>query len=181
MFYEECNPTFYVEKFRRFYDPEYDRIVDESVPKRQYEWFKSQSWFHKTYAQFLADNFTDKGFDIILVIDGSEEYICNFTEIEKCILYSAFYLFEEKAGMLSWGRISIRNYDGDIVMEFTNQDDLVQAVWQTLTDVTIGDDECIDQNWFIFPTGTFREDIWRWFDKKHSKGVAWLMYEYEPE
>ena len=24
---------------KKYYDPEYDRIVDESVPKKQYEWF----------------------------------------------------------------------------------------------------------------------------------------------
>ena len=29
---------------RKFYDPEYDRIVDESVPKKQYAWFSAQSW-----------------------------------------------------------------------------------------------------------------------------------------
>ena len=32
---------------KKYYDPEYDRIVDESVPRKQYEWFKGQSWFHK--------------------------------------------------------------------------------------------------------------------------------------
>lgn len=45
---------------KKFYDPEYDRIVDESVPKKQYEWFSQQSWFHKTYEQFLSDNFLNK-------------------------------------------------------------------------------------------------------------------------
>jgi len=44
---------------RKFYDPEYDRIVDELVPKRQYEWFNAQPWFHKTYEDFLAENFTE--------------------------------------------------------------------------------------------------------------------------
>lgn len=45
---------------KKFYDPEYDRIVDESVPKKQYEWFRKQSWFHKNYEQFLADNFLNE-------------------------------------------------------------------------------------------------------------------------
>lgn len=45
---------------KKFYDPEYDRIVDESVPKKQYEWFSQQSWFHKTYIQFLSDNFLNE-------------------------------------------------------------------------------------------------------------------------
>lgn len=27
-----------------------------------------------------------------------------------------------------------------------------------------------------FPAGTHREDIWHWFDERHSKGVTYLMY-----
>ena len=49
---------------KKYYDPEYDRVVTEEVPKKQYEWFKQQSWFHKSYEEFLADNF--------LNADGSE-------------------------------------------------------------------------------------------------------------
>lgn len=44
---------------RKFYDPEYDRVVDESVPQKQYAWFSAQSWFHQTYEEFLAENFTE--------------------------------------------------------------------------------------------------------------------------
>lgn len=45
---------------KKYYDPEYDRIVDESVPKQQYEYFSAQPWFHKTYEEFLKDNFLNK-------------------------------------------------------------------------------------------------------------------------
>lgn len=60
---------------RKFYDPEYDRIVDESVTKRQYEWFHAQSGFHKTYEEFLQDKFTElkegeDGEDLIFEISG---------------------------------------------------------------------------------------------------------------
>ena len=44
---------------KKYYDPEYDRIVDESVPRKQDEGFKGQSWFHKSYEQFLAENFSE--------------------------------------------------------------------------------------------------------------------------
>lgn len=49
-----------VRSLKIYYDPEYDRVVDESVPRKQYEWFKQQNWFHKTYEQFLADNFLNE-------------------------------------------------------------------------------------------------------------------------
>lgn len=44
---------------RKFYDPEYDRVVDETVTKKQYAWFQSQSWYHDTYENFLKNNFTE--------------------------------------------------------------------------------------------------------------------------
>lgn len=46
-------------EMKKYYDPEYDRVVDESVPKKQYEWFAQQCWFHKSYDEFLADNFME--------------------------------------------------------------------------------------------------------------------------
>ena len=41
----------------KYYDPEYDRTVDESVIRNQYDWFASQSWFNKSYEQFRDENF----------------------------------------------------------------------------------------------------------------------------
>ena len=34
--------------------------------------------------------------------------------------------------------------------------------------------------WNEFDVGTDRETIWNWFNRHHSKGVNWLMNEYEP-
>lgn len=34
-------------------------------------------------------------------------------------------------------------------------------------------------NWNGFEPGTDVEYIWYWFDERHSKGVGWLMNEYE--
>lgn len=61
-----------------YYDPEYDRVVDESVVQKQYEWFTQQSWFHKTFEQFAEDNFTElktavKQYDVP-VPDGADVY-----------------------------------------------------------------------------------------------------------
>ena len=48
-----------VAEFDKYYDPEYDRFVDEEYIKEQYESFKSNySWFNKSYEQFKSDNFT---------------------------------------------------------------------------------------------------------------------------
>ena len=36
--------------------------------------------------------------------------------------------------------------------------------------------ECIEEPFLGFPAGTNREELWHWFDKRHSKGVAYLLY-----
>lgn len=68
---------------KKYYDPEYDRIVDESVPKKQYEWFAAQKWFHKTYEEFLADNFLNEDMTkITAVAEYTEE---QFQEVKTAM------------------------------------------------------------------------------------------------
>lgn len=43
---------------KMYYDPEYDRTVDETVVRKQYEWFE-QHGINKTFEQFAEDNFTE--------------------------------------------------------------------------------------------------------------------------
>lgn len=45
---------------KNYYDPEYDRVVDETVIKRQYNWFSKQPWFHKDYDTFRKENFLNE-------------------------------------------------------------------------------------------------------------------------
>lgn len=41
----------------RYYDFEYDRIVDENTIRNQFEWFVKQNWFNKSYEEFKSENF----------------------------------------------------------------------------------------------------------------------------
>ena len=42
----------------RYYDPEYERIVDDKEVKRQFDFFAGQNQgFNKTFDQFVNDNF----------------------------------------------------------------------------------------------------------------------------
>lgn len=57
------------------------------------------------------------------------------------------------------------------------KDEALYELWKELEDVTIDPKtECITQDWCGFKAGTPREDIWHWFDERHSKGVVYLMY-----
>ena len=54
----------------------------------------------------------------------------------------------------------------------------VEKLWDEFTDVPMNPDtECIEEDFYIWPKGTFREDIWFWFDTHHSMGVYYLLYE----
>lgn len=60
-------------------------------------------------------------------------------------------------------------------------DNELEAMWDGLEDIPIDENECLDIDWNGFSKGTHREDIWYWFDMQHTKGVGWLMNEYESE
>ena len=55
----------------------------------------------------------------------------------------------------------------------------VLELWHQFEDVPMSPfTEKMEQRFLNFPAGTHREAIWHWFDERHSKGVAWLLYDY---
>lgn len=126
-------------------------------------------------AYFIKDEVKDKD---TLIEDLLSDY---WNNVDTCILWAGHELFIKSDYKFKWKRIVISNCHSEIEMEFTTQDELVEAMWETLIDVNIDEDECIEQNWFVFPIGTYKEEIWHWFDEHHSKGIAWLINDYESE
>ena len=60
------------------------------------------------------------------------------------------------------------------------RDAALEKLWEEFGDVPMNPEtECMEAPFLSFPAGTFREDIWHWFDERHSKGVAYLMYRTE--
>ncbi len=56
-------------------------------------------------------------------------------------------------------------------------DQEIERLWLEFEDVPMNPEtECMDMKFMHFPEGTSREDIWHWFDKRHSKGVHYLLY-----
>ena len=58
-------------------------------------------------------------------------------------------------------------------------DEFLEKLWIEFGNIPIDDDECIEEDWQCFCKGTHREVIWDWFDRQHSKGVYYLMYEHK--
>ena len=56
-------------------------------------------------------------------------------------------------------------------------DEFLESKWEEFGNISLDDYECIEEDWFGFSKGTHREEIWDWFDKQHTKGVYWLMFE----
>jgi len=66
------------------------------------------------------------------------------------------------------------------------RDAVLENIWAKFGDVPMNPEtECIEEDFVNWPAGTHREEIWHWFDQRHSKGVAYLMYngieDYVPE
>lgn len=59
-------------------------------------------------------------------------------------------------------------------------DEELEGMWAELADVPFEEDgrgePMLESDWGHFPSGTPREDIWRWFDRRHSQGVHALMF-----
>ena len=58
----------------------------------------------------------------------------------------------------------------------------LEKIWDELEDVLFDEDDdgelILADDWYLFAKGTTRTDIWHWFDDRHSKGIAWLLYDY---
>lgn len=68
----------------------------------------------------------------------------------------------------------------DAICEFdtlNERDEELEALWEQLADVPVDPDtEKLEAPYLHFPAGTDREDVWHYFDERHSKGVAYLLY-----
>ena len=62
-------------------------------------------------------------------------------------------------------------------------DRVLEKMWESLEDVPCDENErgelILAVDWEQFKAGTECEEIWHWFDERHSKGVGYLMNEYE--
>jgi hypothetical protein len=56
------------------------------------------------------------------------------------------------------------------------RDTQLEKLWKQFGDVPMNPDtEKMEEPFMDFPAGTDREEIWHWFDERHSKGVAYLL------
>ena len=65
----------------------------------------------------------------------------------------------------------------DEIPTIEETDKALEKLWAEFEDVPMNPEtECIEEEFLGFSKGTHREEIWRWFDKRYSRGVAYLHY-----
>ena len=58
-----------------------------------------------------------------------------------------------------------------------DRDEELEELWAQVGDVPMNPEtECIEEEFMGWGPGIHREEIWHWFDRRHSKGVAYLLY-----
>ena len=59
-------------------------------------------------------------------------------------------------------------------------DELLEELWAVVEDIPMNpESECLENGVLDFPAGTSREEIWHWFDVRHSKGIAYLLHKQQ--
>ena len=49
-------------------------------------------------------------------------------------------------------------------------------LWHRFADIPINDDDLIEAPFLHFPAGTYRFDVWHWFDERWPGGVYELLF-----
>lgn len=87
-----------------------------------------------------------------------------------------------KALELIRDRISTESYEAvhegltEIEM-LRDRDEELENLWEKFGDIPMDPEtECIEEPFLYWGSGIHREEIWHWFDQRHSKGVAYLLY-----
>lgn len=61
----------------------------------------------------------------------------------------------------------------------------VEKLWDELEDIPVYENEdyelCLEVDFEGWGKGTTQSVLWDWFNTHHSKGLMWLVNEYEPE
>jgi hypothetical protein len=61
-------------------------------------------------------------------------------------------------------------------MEFKMKIINLESIWEEFENIPINKNDEIEQDFYFWEKGTYRFDIWNWFDEKLPNGVAKWLY-----
>lgn len=133
---------------------------------------RMEIYLNNYYLNELSENLSDiNGFEA-----GSWEDIYNFANENK-----EKFNFEDFKGDLE-----VLNYliHPETLEDFLPKDKRIEKLWEELEDVPFDENKDLElilsEDWNNFKKGTTKTEIWEWFDKEHSKGINYLVNEYDP-
>lgn len=122
----------------------------------------------------------DDGYSVVFTGDNRGLSAATYHDLDSCVLWGGYCLFEEHTIPMDQDIQMIICSQSKQILSINcsnekDRDKLLEMMWEALTDVNVTEDECIEQDWFIFESGTDKYEIWHWFDEHYSEGVAALV------
>lgn len=164
-----------------------NEYICESVSLATYDTIKEQEdiVFNCLYYYFYNENYMQSNIDKeepIFFMSNDGECYDDYIEFRN-IVVRCEHCAKCSTGLCSGETCDIDNHKvnptKDYCLQFkqVEQDAYLSELWNELADVPMNPEtKCIEIDFHIWKAGTFREDIWHWFDMLHSKGVTALMY-----
>lgn len=123
-----------------------------------------------------AFDFDKSPYCVQFFVNGKQIQENFFDEVDNCFLWSGYQLFVDSNYKFAWDTLKITDTEGKTAYELHQESELLEYMWQTLTDIPVDEDVCLEMPWFVFGKGTYNEDIWHWFDERYPGGVYTLLY-----
>lgn len=69
-------------------------------------------------------------------------------------------------------------HDGlDEIDTLRDRDEELEELWEQFADIPVDlKTECIEAPFMGWGVGVSQDEIWHWFDRRHSKGIGFLLY-----
>jgi len=58
-----------------------------------------------------------------------------------------------------------------------DRDEVLEEIWAQFVDIPVDPEtDCLLEPFMGWDKGISKEEVWHWFDRRHSKGVGYLLY-----
>jgi hypothetical protein len=95
----------------------------------------------------------------------------NLIKFQNGILSESFFCWDKGTkvtDVLDWFNSNIP----DVFYDNKFSEVLLEIIWEEFGDVPINNDDEIELDFYFWKKGTYRFEIWHWFDEKLPTGVA---------
>ena len=106
---------------------------------------------------------------------GMEPWLYEYMTNSEKVMEEILQMFDKWEDCNTSFNTTLENVVERVRAEITLTDEVLEFLWGRLGEVPVDDDGCLTDRFMGYEIGTDREEIWRWFDEYHSKGVAALM------